>query len=191
MRADLSNLGKWIDELSNQVADLRREVMLLETEPVPVPTDEYKMECSLLLTADINAATQNDISGSELGDLTGYDFILVTLWSLSDGISGETLCPGSLFESGKIFQISTPALYMNDPESGFLKYSAFKFYWYQVNVEGVMVDYLTFTPMLVETEGNRTVQIYGLKIERAVEERTGFIKKAAKAVKKILRKEDK
>lgn len=189
MRAD--NLGRWVDELAASIEDLEKKVNRLEVEPVPVPTDEYKMECSLLLTASVSTEEQTVITGQDLGDLTGYDFILVTLESVADGVTGETLCPGSLFEASKVFQISTPGLYMNDPESGYQNYAALKFFWEQVNVEGELVDYLTFTPMLLETTGTRTAKIYGLKIERVVEARTGFIKKAANAVKRILRKEDK
>lgn len=189
MRAD--NLGRWVDELSASIEDLEKKVNRLEVEPVPVPTDEYKMECSLLLTATIDAEAQTVISGQDLGDMTGYDFILVTIESVSDGVTGETLCPGSLFEASKMFQISTPALYMNDPDGGYQKYAAFKFYWYQLDVEGTMVDFLQFDPQLLSAIGTRTAKVYGLKIERVVEARTGFIKKAAKAVKKILGKEGK
>lgn len=185
MRTD--NLSRWVDELAATIEDLEKKVNAIETEPIPVPTDEYKLECTQLISgATISAEQPTELFS--IPDLTGYDMLMVTLETVLDGITGQTFCPGSLFEASKHFNISTPQLYMNDPTSGYARYSAFSFHWEQRQVESELVDILAFDPALLQQTGERTVNVYGLKIERIVEDRTGFIKKV---VNKILRKEKK
>lgn len=188
MKADLSNLGKWVDELKADIEDLDKKIDAIQPEPTPTPGGDYNLTCTTLISsATISAEQQTDLT--PIPDLTGYDLIMVTIESVSYGIEAQAICPGVLFEASKQFCLQTPQLYMADP-TGVANYSAFRFHWEQVNVEGTLVDYLHFDPMLLTTTGTRTIAVYGLKIEQAVTERDGLLKKAAKAVKKILGKEE-
>lgn len=182
----MAELEKWINELQCEIDALKRR----EQSTPPSPSGGYELQFSTLIDNERISGESATTLGVDdpLPNMTGFDFIVVTLNSALDGVVGIVYCPSSLFEAGKNFYVSTPQIYMQDP-TNYSNISSYSVHWERRHYDIGDRDELTLTPTLSSMQNDRWVSVYGVKLATANNLlSTSLLTKAKTAVKNAVSK---
>lgn len=168
MRTD--NLGRWVDELAATIEDLEKRVAKIQATPAPEPSNTITIE---------DFGTENVFANMDLPDgkeLSDYDYFNISI----QGEYGDVLACGLIQN-------------LFDPEhvgSQFFYFGNVTYTFMLVLVPGYETQ-LGVIQVTSEDIYDATYTVQGINYLVPDTRSRSVFKKAAEAVKKILRKEDK
>lgn len=168
MRAD--NLGRWVDELAASIEDLEKRVAKIQAAPAPEPSNTITIE---------DFGSENVFANMDLPDgkeLTDYDYFNISI----QHTDGDVIACGLIQNLFDPDHIGSQYFYFGNVTYTFML----------VLVPGYETE-LGVIQVTSEDINGATYTVQGINYLVPDTRSRSFLKKAAKAVKKILGKEDK